>query len=99
MTPEEQLEFHKKLSESRYELILRSDYFLRKELLDTDDPAFDIVAKIAKVRVDLFHELLEMASLTTVAVQSGAMQSSDYDRWLDLVKQGAADEQNPNKED
>ena len=55
MTPEEQLEFHKKLSESRYELILRSDYFLRKELLDTDDPAFDIVAKIAKVRLDLFH--------------------------------------------
>ena len=99
MTPEAQLEFHKKLSESRYELILRSDYFLRKELTGTERPDFDAVSKIAKVRVDLFRELLDMASLTAVAVQSGATQSTDYDRWLELVKQGAADEQRPNKED
>jgi len=97
MTPEEQLEFHKEVSESRYKLIKRCDILLQKELeggvrgMPFNEVDYEAVTKIAGVRVHLFRELLEMASLTSVAVQSGAMQSGDYDKWLELINKGAAD--------
>ena len=109
LTPEEQLEFHKELSESRYKLIKKLDNALHHYVDSLGSPIgvsgtfseyIDCLTKLAGVRVHLFRELLDMASLTStaIALQGGVSgQSTDYSKWLELVDKGAQDEQKEEK--
>ena len=106
MTPEQQVEFHVKLSDSRYDLINKLDALLHKELAGgTHGMPYNVVdynalEKIAGVRIHLFREILEMASLTQAMRFSpvgGAGSSDDYRSWVELVNKGAQDEQKEDK--
>lgn len=96
MTPKEQMEFHEKLSDSRYKLIMRCDEVLHDQLHPTmrGHLDYDAITKIAGVRVHLFREILEMASLTQALRFSSPMgPAEDYQNWINLVDKGSQDEQ------
>jgi len=103
LTPKEQMEFHEKLSDSRYKLIDQLDALLHRCLVgntyfisgsESQAQDIDFMTKIAGVRVHLFREILEMASLTQALRFSSPMgPAEDYQNWINLVDKGSQDEQ------
>ena len=98
MSPEDQLEFQKAIAENRFRMIQRCDELLEKFLTNLEDAPehYDAISKIGGLRCALYRELLEVASLTRVSADMNAYDSDTYQEWLDLVKKGTPEEQNPN---
>lgn len=90
MTPEEQIEFQNKIAACRYQMLAKCDSYLLQEM-DKFTPDWGEIAKAASVRLNLFREFLEMATLAGIS-RSAYTLPSDYGNWLSMVDKGADDE-------